>query len=73
MNIDLEVIGARLSAIEARLARLEASNAYPVPIYKGTTAYDCSCPPNVYCMNTACPRQMRVTCEMRSADKEGGQ
>jgi len=23
---------------------------------------DCGCPPNTVCMNTACPRQVRVTC-----------
>jgi hypothetical protein len=64
MNKDLEAILARLAAIEARLARLEASNAYTIP-YLLHTWKDCVCPPNTICMNTACPRQTRVTCETK--------
>jgi hypothetical protein len=61
MNKDLEAILARLAAIEAILARLEAINAYTIPY----TWKDCGCPPTTVCMNIACPRQTRVTCETK--------
>jgi hypothetical protein len=56
---DLE---ARLAAAELRLALLEAGRSQ---LFVGTSAparIDCGCPPNHVCMNTACPRAIRVTC-----------
>lgn len=60
----MEIILVRLTAIEARLAQLEAKlvlqNNYR-PNYNTNSIQDCSCPVNSVCLNVACPRGYRVT------------
>lgn len=66
---------ARIAQLEARMAALEARVAMTEAQLKLTYVFpaggytvlkpldsDCSCPPNITCDSTACPRRIKITC-----------
>lgn len=63
----ITALEARLATLEARLAALESYRYQHKPAIWG----DCGCPANNYvCGNAACPRAVRVTCDVGTKGTE---